>query len=332
MDVDLNSHPSAPSDLGRKPRITVVGAVNVDITGTPDQPLVAHDSNPGRVITSLGGVGRNIADNLARLGASVDLVTALGDDSNAAYIRQDCARLGISLAHSLQVSDSATSSYLCINDDQGDMHIAVNDMRLIDSLTPEFLASRLPAINQSDLLVIEANLTQAAIEFLVGHVSIPIIAEPVSTRKAIRLLNVLDRLQLIKPNRIEAEILSDITIREAADLPRAAAALHARGVRQVCISLGRDGVYCSDADTAETYPILPGRVVNTTGCGDAFFSACAWGVCHNLPLALTSRLGLAASAICLEWPGAISPDMTFDNVLNRSGLNLYQIKEKRMKP
>lgn len=319
-------------DLDRKLRIAVVGAVNVDITGTSDQPLIAQDSNPGRVSTTFGGVGRNIADNLARLGASVDLITVLGDDSYAADICLDCARLGITLENSLQITGCATSSYLCINDDQGDMHIAINDMRLIENLTPAFLAARLPVINQSDLLVIEANLSQAAIEFLAGHVTIPIIAEPVSTRKAGRLLSVLDRLQLIKPNRIEAEILSGVTIRDQADLPRAAGALHKQGVRQVCISLGREGVYCSDAETAEKYPIRPGRVVNTTGCGDAFFSACAWGVCHNLPLALTARLGLAASAICLEWPGAISPDMTFANVLARSGLSLVEIKEKRMKP
>jgi pseudouridine kinase len=318
--------------LDRKPRIAVVGAVNVDITGTPDQPLIAQDSNPGRVSTTFGGVGRNIADNLARLGASVDLITVLGDDSNAAAVRLDCASLGISLEHSLQVANSATSSYLCINDDQGDMYIAVNDMRLIENLTPEFLAARLPVINKSDLLIFEANLSKAAIEFLAGHVTIPILAEPVSTRKASRLSAVLDRLQLIKPNRIEAEILSGVMIRDTADLPRAAAALHARGVRQVCISLGREGVYCSDAETAEKHPILPGRVVNTTGCGDAFVSACAWGVCHKLPLALSVRLGLAASAICLEWPGAISPDMTLENVLSRSGLSLNQIKEKRMKP
>jgi len=318
--------------LERKPHITVVGAVNVDITGTPDQPLIAQDSNPGHVSISLGGVGRNIADNLARLGASVDLITVLGDDGYAADIREDCSRLGISLENSLQITGGATSSYLCINDDQGDMHIAINDMRLIDNLTPTFLADKMPVINRSDLLVIEANLSKAAIEFLAGHVTIPIIAEPVSTRKAGRLLSVLDRLQLIKPNRIEAEILSGVTIREEADLQRAAVSLHARGVRQVCISLGRDGVYCSDADTKEKYPILPGRVVNTTGCGDAFFSACAWGACYNLPLAMTARLGLAASAICLEWPGSISPDMTFANVLSRSGLSLVEIKEKRMKP
>ena len=58
----------------------VVGGVNMDIGGQSDGPLVPGDSNPGRVRISLGGVGRNIAHNMALLGLDVRFLTAFGDD------------------------------------------------------------------------------------------------------------------------------------------------------------------------------------------------------------------------------------------------------------
>jgi len=323
MERKNASHTPAPPDRDRhRPRITVVGAVNVDITGTPLKPLIQRDSNPGRVTVTYGGVGRNIADNLARLGLNVELITVLGDDVYSAAIKNDCAAHGIGLKYSRQVPGSATSSYLCINDEHGDMTVAINDMALIDSMTPAVLAETPVAINDSDLLVIDANLPESSIRYLAERVTVPIVAEPVSTHKAARLIPVLNRLQLLKPNRIEAEILSGVPIRDESGLKRAAAALLERGVRQVCISLGREGVYFADADSAGQISTLPGKTVNTTGCGDAFVAAGSWGVCHGLELSQIARLGLAAAAICLEWPGAISPDMTLEHVIARSGLNL----------
>ena len=72
-------------------RMVVVGAINVDISGTASTAMRAGDSNPGHVKVTLGGVGRNIAENLARLGAKVTMLTVLGEDPNAAHVRQECA-------------------------------------------------------------------------------------------------------------------------------------------------------------------------------------------------------------------------------------------------
>ena len=88
--------------------IAVVGAANVDIGGFPDGRAMAGDSNPGRVRTSMGGVGRNIACNAARLGLQTELVTALGGDSSAGLIRADCARAGVGLSHALCFPEEST--------------------------------------------------------------------------------------------------------------------------------------------------------------------------------------------------------------------------------
>ena len=108
----------------------VVGGVNVDIGGRSFAPLVAADSNPGIVSISLGGVGRNIAHNLALLGADVHLLSAYGDDVNGERVAASCSELGIDLSHALRVAGGTTSTYLYLTDEHGEMALAVSDMEI----------------------------------------------------------------------------------------------------------------------------------------------------------------------------------------------------------
>ena len=145
------------------PYIAVVGGVNIDIGGRSDAPLVAGDSNPGRIRSSLGGVGRNIAHNLALLGAKVRLITALGADDGAKRIEASCADLGIDLTDSLYVHDGATSTYLFLADSNGDMALAMNDMAIYEHLTPAFLETKLTTLNAAALVVLDTNLSAESI-------------------------------------------------------------------------------------------------------------------------------------------------------------------------
>jgi pseudouridine kinase len=291
-------------------RIIVAGSVNIDISGTPTAPLVARDSNPGTIRMSTGGVGWNIAANLAHLGLEVNLITALGDDRYATMIRRQSRILGVDLRRALHTHGRATSVYLCLNDEKGDMQVAINDMSLYEQLTPSFWENKLEEIHQNRLLVLDANLPAAAISYLAKNCQVPILAEPVSTIKAPRLLPVLDKLFLLKPNRMEAQVLSGVRIEREDDLPLAADRLLARGVRHVLISLGSEGVYYAGGTVHKKYPVFPGSPVNTTGCGDAFLAGCAWGLVRNLDMDAIVRAGLAAAAVCLQAPEAVSPLMS----------------------
>ena len=109
------------------PYVVVVGGVNLDIGGRPHGELVAADSNPGQVRMSLGGVGRNIAHNMALMGLDVRMLTAFGDDMNAQRIAASCGELGIDISQCLTVPGGATSTYLFITDGHGDMALAVSE-------------------------------------------------------------------------------------------------------------------------------------------------------------------------------------------------------------
>ena len=262
--------------LREAPYIAVVGGVNMDIGAVSHDPLVPRDSNPGKVTTSLGGVGRNIAHNLCLLGQQVSMVTVLGQDSFAQSVRDNAAAIGLDLSHSAVIPGGRTGTYLFIAGSDGDMALAVNDMAIYDHITPDFLRQRLEFINRAGLVVVETNLPEESLQWLCQHCTAPILADPVSTIKARRLEPVLGKLTALKPNRMEAELLSGVTIRDEADVQKAAKVLLDKGVQQVYISLGSDGLYAEDqAGRHGRLPCPKVQVVNATGGGDAMAAALA---------------------------------------------------------
>ena len=292
------------------PYAVVVGGINMDIGGIPSQPPVPADSNPGMVRMSLGGVGRNIAHNMALLGVDTRMLTAFGDDVYARQIAASCGELGIDISRALRVPGGATSTYLFITDERGDMALAVSDMEIYEHLTPAFLASRAPLLGSAQVVVVDTNIPAQSIRWLAENVQLPIFADPVSTSKAEKLRPILGRLHTLKPNRMEAELLSGVAITDEDSLNRAADALLDTGLRRVFISLGGDGVLAADHSGRCHLPCLPGKMVNTTGCGDAFMAAIVWAYLEGTGLEDTARAGLAAAAIAMESGETINPAMS----------------------
>lgn len=300
--------------------VVVIGGANVDIGGISSRKLIPADSNPGRVRLSLGGVGRNIAHNLALLGVDVRMVTVLGDDFYAQKIAASCGELGIDLSRSLKVPGAATSTYLYISDESGDMNLAVSDMDIYRHLTPAVLASRLSWINNAQLVVIDANLPEETIAWIGEHVEVPIFADPVSVAKAEKFKPVLGRMNTLKPNRLEAELLSGIRITDEKSLEEAADALLATGLHRVFISLGADGVLAANAGEKIRFPVLKGETVNTTGCGDAFMAALVWAYLQGTNLQDSALAGISAASVAMAGAETINPEMGVEALQSRMKL------------
>ena len=299
------------------PYVTVVGGVNVDIGGRPEAALVARDSNPGAVHSSLGGVGRNIAHNMALLGLDTRLLTAFGDDLNAQKLAASCGELGIDISQSPVIPGGRTSTYLFINDERGDMALAVSDMEIYRHLTPQALAQRHKLLDASQVVVLDTNIPAESIAWLAENCAAPLFADPVSTAKAVKLKPVLGKLHTLKPNRLEAELLSGVPITGEASLNKAADALLETGLRRVFISLGAEGVFAADHSGRVQLPCLSAELVNATGCGDAFMAAIAWAYLRGTDLADTARAGLAASSIAMESRETINPAMSEEALESR---------------
>ena len=288
----------------------VVGGVNVDIGGRSDHKLVACDSNPGKVSISLGGVGRNIAHNMALMGVDVKMLTAIGEDVHGNRVTESCAELGIDVSHALRPSDCATSTYLYIADDRGEMAIAISDMAICDRITPGYLAANSQVLQNARVVVADTNIPAESLVWLAENCTAPLFCDPVSTIKAEKLKPILHKIHTLKPNRLEAELLSGVPIREKQDAEVAAKVLLEKGMQRVFISMGADGVYAADSAQQMWLQNLPGNLVNTTGCGDAYMAALVWAWMQELDLKDSALAGLAAGSIAMESTETINPAMS----------------------
>ncbi len=293
------------------PRITVVGGANLDIVGFPTGSFALRDSNPGHVRSSPGGVARNIAENLARLGAEVRLVTAFGEDEVTEWLMAECEAAGIDISFSVRAEGVPGSRYLAVLDGSGDLAAAVNDMRALDALTPDVLDPA--AFAGADAVVLDTNVyssTIARVAELAGGA--PLLLDPVSTAKAKAAQPVLGRLDVLKANLREAEELSG-----AAGAEGAAARLLETGMRHVVVTLGPAGVLCASREETFRLPPPTADVVNVTGAGDAFTAGVAWGLASGMDFRHVAEWASALSAITLECERTVCENITADAVRAR---------------
>ena len=295
--------------------VLVIGAANVDIGGRSSGPLRLRDSNVGKTTTSLGGVGFNIARNLCLLGVDTAMLTVLGDDPFADRIRREASRMGLDLSLCPVIPGGHTGTYLYLLDEQGDMAAAINDMAIYDRMTPDFIAENLPAINGYDLIVLDANLPQNSIEYLCRNCTVPIVCDPVSTVKAGKLQNVLCKLTALKPNALEAEILTGIPITDETSLHNAVQKLLSTGLQQVYISCDTRGIYAENRAGERCHVPCPAiDAVNATGGGDAMVAALSACILRGDSLTETAKNAIAAGAFACTAETTIHPDMSWENI------------------
>ncbi len=297
--------------------VAAAGGINIDICGRSFGPLVDRDSNPGHVQMSLGGVGRNICHNMSLLGLDVRFLTAFGDDMYAQQIAASCGELGIDISHALQVPGGRSSTYLYLTGPDGDMQLAVSDMDICEKITPAYLAANLTLLNNAQVVVADTNLSQEALGYLAENCTAPLFVDPVSTAKAEKLRTLLGSIHTLKPNLLEAELLSGITITDEASLEQAARKLLSTGMHRVFISLGARGVYAADRQRSVHLPSLPAVMHNATGAGDAFMAGLVWAYLEGTDLEGTARAGLAASAIAIEGDETINSALSVETLRRR---------------
>ena len=295
----------------------VVGGVNVDIGGRSFAPLVAADSNPGQVQVSLGGVGRNIAHNLSLMGTDVRMLTAFGDDVHGQRIAASCAELGIDASHARRITGGTTSTYLYLTDETGEMVLAVSDMEICKKITPAYLSGNLNLLQNAQVVIADANIPEESLIYLAENCTAPLFCDPVSTTKAEKLRPILGRIHTLKPNKLEAELLSGVKIETREDVEKAADKLLQMGVHRLFISMGAEGVYAAMGKERLLLPNLPGNMVSTTGCGDAFMAAIAWAYLEGMDLKQTALAGLAAGSIAMESLETINPAMSATAIRTR---------------
>ncbi|MDJ1157369.1 winged helix-turn-helix transcriptional regulator [Chelatococcus sp. SYSU_G07232] len=284
--------------------VVVVGGANLDIKCRTSAPALAATSNPGAITSTPGGVARNIAANLARLGVPVRLFAAVGEDESGDRIMRETATAGVDLSLVLRLP-RPTGLYTAVLGPEGDLVVAVSAMDIMAELTPERVRARAGALAQAALVVADANLPQDTLLALCETTAaegVRLVLEPVSVPKAERLRPLLAaRLPvfLVTPNRDELAALAGREVADDGALTEATATLHARGVAHVAVGLGQRGVLVSSADAPARPVIVPAAAtaaVDVTGGGDAALAGMLWALLAGHDLATAARAGQAAAA------------------------------------
>nr|WP_257626365.1 carbohydrate kinase [Janthinobacterium sp. NKUCC06_STL] len=308
--------------------VLCIGAANLDRKMRTLATLQMGTSNPVRSEEVFGGVGRNIAENLARLAIPVALLTALGDDAAGHALQTHAEDAGIDMRGSLHLSNTSSGTYTAVLDEHGEMLLAMANMQLYEQLTPAFLHSRQPQRAAAALTVCDLNLGHDSVQALLADArqdathATPLVIVAVSQPKMAHLPQDLTGLHLLILNRGELETRVARALPTATDLRAACREVQRQGARQVIVTCGGEGVYFTDGDSLDA-PIvhLAARevdAVDVTGAGDAFSAAVCWSLYHDSSdLKLACRRGLKLAAMTLESAATVSPQISagaLDNI------------------
>ena len=275
----------------------MIGGANADIIATSFSAFVPCDSNPGTVRLMAGGVGRNIAHNLALLGDEVVFLTLFGGDDFGHFTAESCRLAHIDISLCDYAAPDARSCFLSINNCNGEMVGGVADMAAADGITPEWLAPKMETLGHVDAFVADANIPVETLAYLIDHADKPLYVDAVSGAKAAKIkeafaLSVKKHFFTLKCNQIENAILADL-----------------QGVDRRFVSLGAEGLDVIEGDTKHHFPALPCHVVNATGAGDALMA----GIIHAAPEATiveAAHIGLLCAKHNIESLDTVNPQQT----------------------
>ena len=298
-----------------QPFVSVIGGLNIDLQGSSVNPLVFNDSNPGEIVMSAGGVGRNIAENISKLNIHSKILSYVGNDALGDFVVNKSSLSGVDTSFIKKHSHLPTSQYLSVLDDNNDMLVSISDMRIIEEMTIQDIDKWNLTIEQSSAIVVDTNIPIRVIEYLTDKYSnIPLFLDPVSFAKTSKILKLIGRFHTVKPNRLETELISGVKITDNESMLKAAKIIFDMGCKQIFITLGEDGVFYYDGENFGQYLHKGVNMISANGAGDAFTAGVVYGFLKLSGIKETAEFASAAAVIALRSANTISDDLSEERV------------------
>lgn len=306
-------------------KVVLVGSAMIDLYGKSNAPLLPDESNPGSMSTHVGGVSRNIAENLSRLGVQTSLITSVCDDPFGTTLKDSCKEVGIDISHSYFPTGVSQTTYLAILDNDGEMKLALSDTKALQMLSIDHLEKKGSIIESGEVIIMDTSLSKEVLDYMAEtYKDKRILIDPVSIGMAKKIKDTFGKFHTLKCNKNEAEYLSDMKITDSESVKAVGKFFMDSGVKQVYITLGKDGVYYkSDSEEGFT-DTIDVEVQNVTGAGDAFSAGVAYCLMSNSTLEYTAKFSTCMSALALQSPYAVSEEISLHKVTD-----LLKLKWKR---
>lgn len=303
--------------MKESPIAVIIGAAALDTKGMASSIPIYGMAVPGKVKISPGGVARNIAENLARLGVHSVLLSVVGNDHAGRQIVEEAKESGVDVSRIEVIKGEHTASYLAILDQDGSPLASVYDMRIMRHLTPQYILKNRRIISKASMVIIDANIPPESIEAIVSitsKYSIPLCADPTSPDLAEKLVPFLKHFYLLTPNETEAEVLSGRRVYDRDSAILAAKELVSKGVKIAVVTMAEMGVSYATPSTSGHIPAIKVEVVDFTGAGDALTAGTVFGLLNDFPIDEAIRIGVAAATLTLRCEETVCPDLSLEKV------------------
>lgn len=298
-------------------RILCIGGAVVDRSYESDDPPVKRGSNPVRGRTSFGGVARNVAEVLVKLGAEVKLASVVGEDRHGQELMAQAEASGIDVSQVSLMRGARTAEYIGIFH-KGELFAAFADMEIFERLDQSFAEHILNNAGRIAGVFADCNLSMSALQMLrqySGNLNLLLATDTVSPAKAKRLGRYLSGISLLFTNHDEAQEMS------GESEPRAAIGIFRNsGAASVVMGDGPAGVYAGD-EKGVFHMVLPkSKVINVSGAGDALAAGTFLRRLEGASLREAVIFGMGCAHAALEWKSAVPNAFDRKDAERRSGL------------
>ena len=305
--------------LPERNSIFTIGGANVDRKFHIDGRVQYGTSNPSTVTESVGGVARNIAENLGRFGNEVKLITLLGQDQGAKFIEKE-SQAFMGLDYVEVMPDLKTGSYSAVLDTNGELILAMADMSIYDSLLPAVLKKHEALLSNAKCIIIDLNCPKETVEYLQNLAclrGIPLAIIPVSSPKIKNMPDDLVGVTYFICNRDEAEAYLNIRVLNDQDYNTAVKLLIEKGASNVILTLGDQGAIVGNMEGVSYFEAeKANEIIDVTGAGDAFVGGFLHGVLNEEPFMSAVKFGQYNAARTLQSDKTVRQNISAEELNN----------------
>ena len=308
-----------------------IGAMNVDRKYNLLEKMVQQTSNPATSNVSVGGVARNIAENLGRLDLDVSLFSLGGYDQDFQYIKRETEPF-VNMQHVTQRKGFATGAYSAVLDQMGEMQLAIADMQIYEEMNVEWLADYQNVLSQARLIVLDLNLPFETVNYILNlarQYTIDVFVIPVSGPKMKHLPRDLSGVTWLIVNQDESEAFFDIKVKTQTDFEQLVDRWLEAGVQNIVITRGSKGsIYGRQEGIRKTFtPPTVKKVIDVTGAGDAYAAGIIYGYLNDFTPEDSIYLGMANSYYTIQSPFTVQIDLNEEKLLKQTK-HLFKKEQK----
>ncbi|MBV7508245.1 winged helix-turn-helix transcriptional regulator [Bacillus sp. sid0103] len=300
--------------LNESQQVICIGGANIDRKLHIKDMAQLGTSNPIYSTQNAGGVARNIAENIGRLGLEVSLISTCGNDMDWSFI-EESSSLYMNLENVTSFPEKSTGSYTAVLDSNGELIIALADMEVYEAISPDLMLKNDGLLSRSKCIMVDLNCPKETIQFLCHFAKnhgLPIVLIPVSSPKMNRLPDDLDGVTWLITNRDETETYFNMKITNEEDWKNALEKWLSLGISNVVITNGKEGSMIGNKEEGIFHvpSIEINEIVDVTGAGDAFSSAVIYSWLEGKTLIEIAKAGSINAAKTLQSPYTVRQDLS----------------------